>query len=124
MAIRQPNSILGYIETDLEAIKGEPRNKLPYASRHILDEKDKFKERFASKLDIIILKHMYEAIKKMNKGQGTILDPAKSKEKKATFDYKEKKIKEVGRQDPVLENAIGKSSLMEDLKREHSNMSS
>ena len=61
---------------------------------------------------------MFEAIKKMNKGQGTIPDPAKSKEKKLAFDYKEKKVKEVGRQDPVLENAIGQSSLMDDLKKE------
>ena len=55
--------------------------------------------------------HMFETIKKMNKGQGTILDPSKSKEKKEVFDIKEKRIKDVGRLDPVIENALGQAPL-------------
>jgi len=72
----------------------------------ILEKKDRFQKEFAEKLDLIILKYMFDCIRKMNKGQGTILDPGKSKEKKAAFDEREKKVKDQGTQDPVLENAL------------------
>jgi hypothetical protein len=38
-----------------------------------------------------------------------VTDPAKSKEKKHNFDEREKKIRDSGMQDPVLENALSQA---------------
>ena len=77
----------------------------------IIQAKNKFKTEFAQKLSIIHLKHMFETIKKMNKGVGLILDPNNSKDKMRAFKLREKRNKEMGRMDPCLENVIGNAML-------------
>lgn len=116
MGIRQPNNIKPYIEVDVESIKDKPKSEMTNEQTKILDEKDKFKAEFAQKLSNIHLRHIFEAIKKINNGQGSIPDPAKSKEKKEAFDLKEKRIREIGRLDPALENAMGTTELQKQEK--------